>query len=217
MLKVIRRILSPEDVAAVRAPADGMKTAGSLVADRKVNEELAIGQEQRSQVVQMVLARLWANKQLQVICRPRRIMSPILSRYRPGMRYGDHMDNVIMGGSNPFRVDCSITIFLADPATYDGGELVIDTSPGTQRIKLEPGDAFVYPTHYLHRVEEVTRGERLAVVTWMESLVRDPARREVLYDLAVVAEHVHRVAPGGEAFMTLEKARYNLLRMWADT
>jgi PKHD-type hydroxylase len=69
----------------------------------------------------------------------------------------------------------------------------------------------------VHRVEEVTRGERLAVITWMESLVRDPARRDVLFDLAVVAEHVHKLAPGSEAFMTLEKARFNLLRMWADT
>lgn len=223
MLKVIRQILSPQDLAAVHEAArsgqfaDGMNTAGFLVADRKVNEELALGQDQRDQVIRMVLGRLWQNKQFQVFVRPRRIMPPILSRYKPGMRYGDHMDNVIMGGSSPFRVDCSITIFLNDPASYDGGELVIDTNPGTQRIKLDPGDAVVYPTHYVHRVEEVTRGERLAVVTWMESLVRDPARREILLDLAIVAEHLHKLAPGSEAFMTMEKARFNLLRMWADT
>ena len=223
MLKVIRQLLSPQEVAAVRQAAqtgqfaEGMKSAGFLVADRKVNEELALGQDQRDEVVRMVLGRLWQNKQLQVIVRPRRILPPILSRYKPGMRYGDHMDNVIMGGSNPFRVDCSITIFLNDPASYEGGELVIDTSPGEQRIKLNPGDAAVYPTHYVHRVEEVTKGERLAVITWMESMVRDPARREVLLDLAVVAEHVHKLAPGSETFMTLEKARFNLLRMWADT
>lgn len=223
MLKVIRQILSAQEVAAVHQAAqsgkfaDGMKSAGFLVADRKVNEELALGQDQREEVVRMVLGRLWQNKQLQVFVRPRRIMPPILSRYRPGMRYGDHMDNVIMGGSNPLRVDCSITIFLSDPGSYDGGELVIDTAPGEQRIKLDPGDAVVYPTHFLHRVEEVTRGERLAVVTWMESLIRDPARREVLLDLAIAAEHVHRLAPGSETFMILEKARFNLLRMWADT
>ena len=118
MLKVIRQILSPQDVAAVHQAArsgtfaDGMKSAGFLVADRKVNEELALGQDQREEVVRMVLGRLWQNKQLAVFVRPRRIMPPILSRYKPGMRYGDHMDNVTMGGSNPFRVDCSITIFL---------------------------------------------------------------------------------------------------------
>ena len=224
MLRVIRRILSPDDVAAVRAAAaggrfaDGMQSAGFLVADRKKNEELVLaGQGGRDPAVRMVLQRLWTNKQLQIVARPRRILPPIVSRYRKGMRYGDHMDNVIMGGAQPFRVDCSITVFLSDPASYDGGELTIDTSPGEQRIKLAPGDAVVYPTHFVHRVAEVTRGERLACVTWIESLVRDVGRREVLYDLAVAAERVHRLEPSGEAFMTLEKARFNLLRMWADT
>jgi PKHD-type hydroxylase len=223
MLKIIRQILSPEEVKAVRDAAqsgqfvDGMNSAGFLVADRKMNEELAVGAEGRDQLVRMVLTRLWQNKTLQVLARPRRIMPPIMSRYRPGMRYGDHMDNAIMGGAQPFRVDCSITIFLEDPDSYEGGELVIDTSPGTQRIKLPPGDAMVYPTHYVHRVEEVTKGERLALVTWIESTVRDPARRQVLFELAVVAEDLHQRAPESDAFMTLEKARFNLLRMWADT
>ena len=223
MLRVIRQLLSRDDVAAVKGAAangtfaDGMQSAGFLVADRKNNEELALGQTQRDEVVRMVLQRLWQNKQLQIVVRPRRILPPIVSRYQPGMRYGDHMDNVIMGGAQPFRVDCSITIFLNDPASYEGGELVINTSPGEQRIKLDPGDAVIYPTQYVHRVEEVTKGERLACVTWMESLVRDLGQREVLYDLAIAAEHVHKMGPDSDAFMTLEKARFNLLRMWADT
>ncbi len=223
MLKIIRQIISPEEVAAIRDVektgefADGMNSAGFLVADRKVNEELAVGAKGREQLVRMLLARLWQNKTLQVLARPRRIMPPIMSRYRPGMRYGDHMDNAIMGGAQPFRVDCSMTIFLQDPDSYEGGELVIDTAPGTQRIKLPPGDAIVYPTHFVHRVDEVTQGERLAVVTWIESTIRDPARRQILFELATVAEDLHHRAPDSGAFMTLEKARFNLLRMWADT
>mgnify|MGYP005640031311 FL=1 len=223
MLRVIRQILSPDDVAAVREAAaagqfaDGMLSAGFLVADRKNNEELALGRTPRDHVVRMVLQRLWQNKQLQIVVRPRRILPPIVSRYQSGMRYGDHMDNVIMGGAQPFRVDCSITIFLNEADSYEGGELVINTSPGEQRIKLDPGDAVIYPTHFVHRVEEVTKGERLACVTWMESLVRDVGRCEVLYDLAIAAEHVHKMEPEGDAFMSLEKARFNLLRMWADT
>ncbi len=223
MLKIIRQIIRPEEVAAVRDAAkagefvDGMNSAGFLVADRKVNEELSVGAQGREQLVRMLLARLWQNKTLQVLARPRRIMPPIMSRYRPGMRYGDHMDNAIMGGAQPFRVDCSITIFLEDPDSYQGGELVIDTAPGTQRIKLPPGDAILYPTHFIHRVEEVTEGERLAVVTWIESTIRDPARRQILFELAAVAEDLHQRAPESDAFMTLEKARFNLLRMWADT
>jgi len=223
MLRVIRQILSPDDVAAVKEAAqsgqfaDGMNSAGFLVADRKNNEELALGQTQREQVVRMVLQRLWQHKQLQIVVRPRRILPPIVSRYKPGMHYGDHMDNVIMGGAQPFRIDCSITIFLNDPASYEGGELVINTAPGEQRIKLDPGDAVIYPSQFIHRVEEVTKGERLACITWMESLVRDLGQREILYDLALAAEHVHRTDPKGEAFLTLEKARFNLLRMWAET
>ena len=148
---------------------------------------------------------------------PRRILSPIFASYTEGHKYGDHIDAALMGPYPGMRTDLSITIFLNGPDSYKGGELVLQTPFGEQIYKEPAGSAVLYPTHYLHRVNPVTKGRRLAIVTWIESMVRDPARREVLGDLADVMADL--VANNGDRALLgkVEKARLNLMRMWADT
>jgi PKHD-type hydroxylase len=147
---------------------------------------------------------------------PKQVRGILFSRYEPGMRYGNHVDNAIMGQANPWRSDVAFPIFLGDPADYDGGELVIESPLGVQEVKLAAGEAVVYPSSSVHRVAEVTRGQRLAAIGWAQSQVRDPAQREILYDLErikrLLADRLPDAAETDWAF----KTQANLLRMWAD-
>ena len=145
----------------------------------------------------------------------------VAGRYEPGMAYGDHVDNAIMGrfGPKPMRTDVSFTIFLSDPGEYEGGELVIDSDISPTAFKLPPGHAVIYPTHYLHRVNPVTRGVRQVVVGWVQSLIREPERRQVLLDLQQAMGQLQSTLPGGPnhpAFVRLHKIYINLQRMWSE-
>ena len=133
------------------------------------------------------------------------------------MPYGDHVDDPIMGGAaGLYRTDIAITIFLNDPGDYDGGELVIHTAFGENKMKLPAGDAVMYPASSRHRVAEVTRGERLAAGTRVQSLVRDPARRELLYGLNLAREKLLADAPQAEETAQVNAAYVNLVRMWSE-
>jgi PKHD-type hydroxylase len=132
------------------------------------------------------------------------------------MRYGNHVDNAIMGQANPWRSDVAFTIFLGDPADYDGGELVIESPLGVQEVKLAAGEAVVYPSSSVHRVGEVTRGQRLAAIGWAQSQVRDPAQREILYDLERIKRLLADRLPDAPETDWAFKTQANLLRMWAD-
>jgi PKHD-type hydroxylase len=146
-----------------------------------------------------------------------RVAAPYYARYTPGMQYGDHVDDPIMGADGQlYRSDVSITVFLSDPSEYDGGELVVKTPFGEQLVKLPAGDAVMYPASSLHRVAAVTRGERLVAVTWLQSLVRDPARRELLHELNCVRERLLASAPESEDAKLVNKTYVNLVRMWGD-
>ena len=146
-----------------------------------------------------------------------KVATPFYARYVPGMHYGDHVDDPIMGGEDGlYRTDIAITIFLNDPEAYDGGELVINTAFGEQKIKLPAGDAVMYPASSRHHVTEVTRGERLVAVTWVQSLVRDPARRELLYELNQVRERMLKAAPEAEDTTRINAVYVNLVRMWSE-
>jgi PKHD-type hydroxylase len=146
-----------------------------------------------------------------------RVASPYYARYRPGMHYGDHVDDPIMGSDGQlYRSDISITVFLNAPSEYDGGELVVNTTFGEQLVKLPAGDAVMYPSSSLHRVAEVTRGERLVAVTWLQSLVRDPVRRELLHELNTVRERLLAASPESDDAKLVNKTYVNLVRMWGD-
>ena len=122
-----------------------------------------------------------------------------------------------MGGEDGlYRTDIAITIFLNEPDSYDGGELIIHTAFGEQQVKLPAGHAVMYPASSLHRVAEVTRGERLVAVTWVQSMVRDPAQRELLYTLNQARESLLRVSPESAEAAQVNTAYVNLFRMWSE-
>lgn len=160
-----------------------------------------------------VLERLADNAVFALAVRPKRILGPAFSRYRPGQAYGSHVDDAIMDGN---RTDVSFTLFLTPPAEYDGGDLIIESSAGEDAIKLDAGSLVAYPSTALHRVAPVTRGERLAAVGWVRSLVRDPARRELLFDLETARRKLFDQHGKTAEFDLLAKCAANLTRMWCD-
>jgi PKHD-type hydroxylase len=161
------------------------------------------------------MAAMRQNEAFNLNAMPRRILSPIFNSYKQGERYDRHIDAALMGPYPGMRTDLSITIFLNAPEAYKGGELVLESTFGEHEFKLKPGDAVLYPTHYMHRVNPITKGRRLAAVTWIESMIPDPQQREVLGDLAQAVDILMRDKRDLEVIRKLEKGRLNLMRMWA--
>ena len=193
--------------------ADGRTTAGSEASQVKHNEQVDHDDRDLAEMQKLVTGRLWDHDLFNMATQPQSIRPPLFSRYVPGMDYGSHVDNPMMGG---MRTDVSVTVFLSDPSDYDGGELVIESAAGEQDIKLPAGSAVVYATTALHRVASVTRGQRLAAVTWIRSLVRDPAAREILFDLETARHRLFAQLGKTPELDLLSKTYANLLRRWAD-
>ena len=216
---VIGPLLSPADLAAVQDAAaalpfgDGRATAGRHAQGVKANDQAQPGAELEA-VVAKVEAALRAHPLFQSAARPKALTRLIVSRYNIGQTYGLHVDNALMQG---LRTDLSFTLFLSDPESYDGGALVIEDHFEARAIKLSAGEVILYPATTLHRVEPVTRGTRLAVVGWVQSLIRDPAQREILFDLDQSVDACFAAEGKSPQFDRLSKTRSNLLRMWVET
>lgn len=217
MLVAIDGILTAAEVEAIREAAagldfrDGRETAGVHAREVKANRQAAASPD-RDAILEKVRTALLAHPVFTSAVRPRRMTPLIVSKYGVGETYGTHVDDALMGG---IRSDVSFTLFLSDPDSYDGGELEIDDSFESRRIRLPAGAAITYPSTSLHRVTPVTRGERLAVVGWAESWVRAADRREILFDLDRAVADVHGTEGKSALFDTLAKTRSNLLRIWA--
>jgi PKHD-type hydroxylase len=190
---------------------DGRVTAGANAARVKSNTQ-ATGTELEP-IAELVQDALLTNSLFSMAARPKSIIGPTFSRYMTGNAYGAHVDEPIMAGQ---RTDLAFTLFLSDPAGYDGGELVIDGPEGENALKLPAGSVFLYPATTLHRVAPVVRGERLAAVGWVRSLIRRSDQRELLFDLDTA--HRRLCAESGQTENTdlLAKTIANLIRMWAD-
>lgn len=196
---------------------DGKLSAGMAAKRVKDNEELEMQPELLQRLYRIVMASVGHSATFRSFALPNKVADFIFARYQPGMHYGDHVDDPIMGGAGPkFRTDVSMTIFLNEPDTYDGGDLVVRTTFGEKRIKLPAGHAVVYPSASVHHVAEVTRGQRLVALTWIQSFVRDAARRELLFELDQAREHLLRNEPDAEHSKHVDRSYANLLRMWAD-
>ena len=191
MLLEIPEVLAPADLARICERLrvadfiDGRRTAGNLAAGVKNNRELTPSQD-RLDLGKMVCTALTANAAFNNFALPRRLMIPIFSRYDEGMAYGAHTDEGILGIESPataMRDDLAVTVFLSDRASYEGGQLSVMTPVGAHAFGPPAGHAVVYPSHYLHEVRPVTRGVRLAAVTWIQSFVREAERRAVLFEL----------------------------------
>lgn len=222
MLIEIPELLNSAQVEKIRellngaSFVDGKLTAGMAASKVKNNEELALEPELLQRLYRVVMASVGHNAVFRNAALPAKVADFIFARYQPGMRYGDHVDDPIMGQGPKFRSDVSMTVFLNAPDTYDGGELVIRTPFGDQKVKLPAGHAVVYPSASVHRVAEVTRGERLVALTWIQSFVRDAAQRELLYELNQSREHLLRTDPESDVTKNVDRSYVNLLRMWAD-
>jgi PKHD-type hydroxylase len=195
---------------------DGKLTAGWYAQQVKNNAQLKNDAAPTQELRNLVNQALKRNSLFQIAARPKAIRPIMFSRYQGGMYYGTHIDNAIMGDEKLMRSDLSLTLFLSHPATYTGGELVIESTQGEQAFKLDAGSMVVYPTTTLHRVEPITEGERLAAVTWVQSLVRDAHNREILFDLDTVRDTLFQKSGKTAEFDLLSKSIANLLRKWAD-
>lgn len=215
-LLTLEELASLRDIAAENEFIDGATTAGRRIKNLKTNLQMKAGSTGKKKAEKIVLDALHRSQEFQSLALPKSVAHPMLSRYRDGMSYDSHVDAALMGKNGILRPDVSVTIFLSDPASYDGGELTIETGLGEQAVKLMAGEAVVYPTSAPHWVMPVTRGERLAAVTWAQSFVRSPEQRTILFDLKAVMEQVADAAPDAEATHLLFKTHANLMRMWVD-
>lgn len=194
---------------------DGRLSAGRAAKRVKYNEELDPSSEKIKSLNDIVMAALVSHATFKSAVLPHRIAVPFYVRYTPGMYYGDHVDDPVMGPSSTrYRSDVAATVFLNDD--YEGGQLVIQTASGPQEVKLPAGDAVVYPSSSLHRVSEVTSGERLVAVTWVQSMIRDVSRRDLLHELNQARERLLTERPDAEETKRVDTTYVNLVRMWAE-
>lgn len=199
--------------------ADGRHSAGRQAAEAKNNEQLPADGDAARAAQAIVLQALDRSAAFLSAALPRQVFPPRFNRYAGSANtYGPHVDNAIRlaAGGRRLRTDLSCTVFLSDPGMYDGGELSVEDGDTTRRFKLAAGHAVLYPGDRVHEVLPVTRGERLASFFWVESLVRDPQQRRLLWDLdrALMALRQQGETPSTVA---LTGTYHNLLRMWADT
>ncbi|NJN74238.1 MAG: Fe2+-dependent dioxygenase [Limnothrix sp. RL_2_0] len=220
MLFKIPQALSPKALQTTRKILDqaefmdGKLTAGWHAKLVKQNQQLAQSFPKANQLRQTVSQSLNDHPLFQAAVRPKHIHHLLFSRYEIGMAYGRHVDNALM--DQGLRADVSFTVFLNDPGEYDGGELVIEGADDERSYKLAAGDAIVYPSTTLHRVEAVTAGTRLVAVGWVQSFVRDAQCREILFDLEVSRRGLFAREGKTTEFDLLSKSIANLLRMWAE-
>jgi PKHD-type hydroxylase len=226
MLLHIPDVLTAEQLAQARgllsaAPwVDGRVTAGHQSAQVKDNLQIPESAPEAAALRDLVMGGLERNALFISSVLPLKVFPPLFNRYDPGMTFGAHVDNAIRqvtGTGARVRTDVSCTLFLSDPADYDGGELTVEDSYGTHRVKLPAGHAVVYPATSLHRVEPITRGSRIASFFWIQSMVREDAQRSLLFDLDMTINGLRGDLPQGhKGPIQLTAIYHNLLRRWAD-
>jgi PKHD-type hydroxylase len=230
MLLQLPQVLNPEELAQVRRLlsqadwADGRITAGSQSAAVKNNQQLPEDVPQAQYARQIVSVALARNPMFVTGALPKTVYPPLFNRYSGSSNaFGNHIDNAVRthaATARHVRTDISCTLFLCDPASYDGGELVVQDTYGAQRIKFDAGDLVMYPGTSVHRVEPVTRGERLACFFWIESMVRHDAQRRLLYDMDMAILALRRqgnpAVGDSDEIVKLTGCYHNLLRMWAS-
>lgn len=226
MMLQIPGVLGKDEVARLRGLidaadwVDGTVTSGFQSGLAKRNRQLPEDSPAAKEAGAAILAALQKNPLFVAGALPARIFPPLFNRYGGGETFGDHIDNAIRqtrDGALRIRTDLSMTVFLTEPEAYDGGELVVDDTYGVHEVKLGAGDAILYPASSLHRVEPVTRGERVSSFFWIQSLVREDAKRGLLFDMDLA---IQRAAQGlgqdDPSVIALTGTYHNLLRMWAE-
>ncbi|MBU0537756.1 MAG: Fe2+-dependent dioxygenase [Gammaproteobacteria bacterium] len=226
MLVKIPALLSKAEVTHCRSIleaadwVDGKVTAGYQSARNKNNIQLAEHSEDAKQLGDIILAALANSNLFMSAALPLKIFPPLFNCYQGGHSFGVHVDNAIRqvkGTAIKVRTDLSMTLFLSEPDEYDGGELVIEDTYGTQSIKLDAGDMILYPSTSLHRVTPVTKGRRLASFFWLQSMVASDEKRTLLYDMDMSIQNLSQGNEDHPAIIQLTGVYHNLLRQWAQT
>lgn len=214
MLLLIDPLLDADDVARLRDTlaeatfSDGRRTAGAAARAVKHNQQAA--GPAADAAAAFVKAALERHETVMAAARPAAFGPILASRYRPGMAYGAHVDNAFIGG---VRADLAFTLFLSDPSDYDGGALRLHLPAGDQCVRPAAGALVLYPATSLHAVDPVAKGERLAMVGWIESRVRHAEAREALFDIACVRAALDGGRADVDTRLRLQKAEANLLRL----
>lgn len=223
MLLAIENVLNSQQIKLVRSLldqsrfSDGRLSAGLTARRVKNNEEIPQTSETTTQLNNIVMTSLFNHPLYQAAVMPHRVATAFYARYTSGKFYGDHVDDPIMGPvGGRYRTDVSTTVFLNAPDEYQGGEIVIRGQSGDQKIKLKAGDAITYPSGNLHHVAEITDGVRLVAVTWAQSLIRDPDKRQLLFNLHQTRELLQHKYPDDREVLNIDHTYINLVRMWSE-
>ena len=198
---------------------DGRVTAGHQSARAKDNMQLPEHHPAARELGDMIVAALERNPLFMAAALPSKVFPPLFNRYEGGQSFGNHVDNAVRqvtGTPHRVRTDLSVTLFLAQPEEYDGGELLVEDTYGVHGVKLPAGDLILYPASSLHRVNPVTRGARLASFFWVQSMVRDDGERALLFDLDTSIQRLIQDSPEHPSATQLTNVYHNLLRRWAD-
>jgi PKHD-type hydroxylase len=230
MLLTIEKILTAEQVAAARQKLaaaewiDGRVTAGYQAQEVKRNAQIPESSPVSKEVGEMVLAALARSPRFMAAALPLRVFPPMFNSYAGGQTFGTHVDTAIrqlVTTGQRIRTDLSATLFLTSPEEYDGGELIVEDSYGEKRVKLAAGDMVLYPATSLHRVEPVTRGNRVSSFFWIQSMIRQDAHRALLFDLDTAIQRLAAGEAAGDAAVKQSSVQltgvyHNLLRQWAE-
>lgn len=228
MLITIPKVLDAQQLAAVRglldqagsAWVDGKVSAGYQGSSVKINQQIDERSEVAERVQHIVLGALERNPAFISAVLPNVAYPPMINRYSEGMTFGAHVDGGVRihpVTGRKVRTDVSITLFLSDPADYDGGELQVHDTYGLHSVKLGAGDMVVYPATSLHQVTPITRGVRMGCFFWVQSLVREDTRRSLLHDLDNAIQRLNQTQADDAARRTLVGCYHNLLREWTET
>lgn len=225
MLLQIPGVLTPEAVARCRERLvsarwiDGNVTSGHQSARVKCNTQLPENSAAAREVGGAIVRALSRNAAFIAAALPLHVFPPLFNQYGVGQRFGAHVDNAIRqhrDSGERIRTDLSATLFLNEPDDYDGGELVVEDTFGTHRVKLPAGDMVLYPASSVHHVTEITRGRRLGAFFWIQSMIRDDGQRRLLWELDDAIQRLTPAAPEHPSLVSLIGVYHNLLRRWAD-
>jgi PKHD-type hydroxylase len=225
MLLPIPDVLTTDEVAQFRAAlaradwADGRVTAGAQAAQVKNNLQLTEDHPIARELGEVILRKLARNPLFTSAALPLKVFPPLFNRYEGGGNFGMHIDTAVRYTSLPphrVRTDLSATLFLAAPEEYDGGELTVEDTYGVHKVKLPAGHLILYPSSSLHEVKPVTRGARIGAFFWVQSMVRDDAKRSMLFDMDNAIQRLNRDVPNHPSAVQLTGVYHNLLRTWAE-
>ena len=225
MLLHVPQVLTKAEVADIRQRldaagwSDGSVSAGAQAVNIKQNQQLAADSPAFAELSQRIAQALSRHPLFVSAALPKHILPPMFNRYENGGHYGNHIDNAIQidrFSGQKIRTDVSTTVFLSEPEEYEGGELIAEDSYGCHEVKLAAGDAIVYPSTSLHRVEPVTSGVRIASFLWTQSLVRDAWQRAMLFDLDMTILKLRGQIGDNPEVVALTGHYHKLLQQWAE-